>query len=304
MAADFDGFGEPFTLSLPLDGAGGARVPFVFNSPHSGRRYPPSFHAMTRLDNLSIRKSEDYLVDELFADVVALGAPLLAANFPRAWLDVNREPYELDPVMFSEALPAFANTRSVRVSGGLGTIARIVSEREEIYNRKLTVAEGLERIERYYKPYHERLRTLLAKAIARFGHAVLVDCHSMPSASAFSRRARNWSARADFVVGDRYGSSCSPALTHAATDFLKGRGYRVALNKPYAGGFITSHYGRPGHGLHAIQIEVNRGLYMDEVRMRKSSGFDRLRRDLTDLAEHMISLPSADLAGETPLAAE
>jgi N-formylglutamate amidohydrolase len=179
-----------------------------------------------------------------------------------------------------------------------------VYKRQEIYNRKLTVAEGLDRIDRYYKPYHERLRTLLARAIARFGHAVLVDCHSMPSSSASGRRARNWSARADFVVGDRYGSSCSPVLTHAATGFLKGRGYRVALNKPYAGGFITSHYGRPGHGLHAIQIEVNRGLYMDEIRMRKSSGFNRLRRDLTDLAEHMIALPSADLAGETPLAAE
>jgi N-formylglutamate amidohydrolase len=286
----------PFSLVAPAE----QRVPFVFDSPHSGRNYTPQFLAQSRLGRDAIRRSEDFRVDELFMGVAALGCPLLCANFPRAYVDVNREPYELDPAMFHDRLPDWANTRSVRVAGGLGTIARIVSETEDIYAGKLMVADAIERIETIYHPYHAALRRLLAQTHVRFGSAVLVDCHSMPSArDPASRRSRP-----DFVLGDRFATSCSQEITWAAYEFLRELGYSVEVNKPYAGGFITEHYGRPGQGVHALQIEINRGLYMDEARMQKSSGFDRLARDLTVFASRLVSIPDSRLTGDTPLAAE
>jgi N-formylglutamate amidohydrolase len=286
----------PFTLVEPAQ----QRVPFVFNSPHSGRNYRPQFLCQTRLDRAAIRKSEDFRVDELFAGAVAQGCPLLAANFPRAFLDVNREPYELDPAMFDGALPGFCNTRSVRVAGGLGTIARIVSETEEIYSRKLSVEEGLERIETIYKPYHAALRTLLTRTHARFGHAVLIDCHSMPSTRDGAARRM----RPDFVLGDRYGTSCAAQITWAAAQFLAELGYEVEINKPYAGGFITEHYGRPHSGLHALQIEINRGLYMEETSLSKGEAFEKVAGDLARFVGRLVSIPDTGLAGSGSLAAE
>jgi N-formylglutamate amidohydrolase len=251
-------------------------VPFVFNSPHSGRHYPPRFLAMSRLDAATIRRSEDCFVDELFASATSVGAPMLAANFPRAYLDVNREPWELDPRMFIETLPAFANIRSPRVAGGLGTVPRLVGEGLDIYGARLPLAEAVGRVEHVYKPYHDRLRLLLSRTAARFGRAVLVDCHSMPA----SIRVGENGARPDFIVGDRFGASCSAALTERAISLLVAMGYTVAHNKPYAGGFITEHYGRPARGLHALQIEVNRGLYMNERSYEKTAGFAALANDL------------------------
>ncbi|MCB1487442.1 MAG: N-formylglutamate amidohydrolase [Bauldia sp.] len=272
-------------------------VPLVFNSPHSGRVYPESFLAASRLDPWTIRCSEDTYVDELFASAVGQGAPLLRANFPRAWLDVNREPYELDPKMFSGRLPDFANVRSVRVAGGLGTIARIVSESEEIYDRPLDVAEALERIEAYYKPYHQALHDLVARTRSAFGLAVLVDCHSMPSAT----RGGAGRLRPDIVIGDRYGTSCAVELTDMAAQILTQLGYSVSRNKPYAGGHITEHYGRPCQGVHALQIEVKRCLYMDERSLEPTAGFEPLRKDLSifvqglagAIGSGLLSLPDA-----------
>jgi N-formylglutamate amidohydrolase len=252
------------------------RFPVVFSSPHSGSCYPPEFLAASRLDPKAIRRSEDSFVDELFEPVTALGAPLLKANFPRAWLDVNREPYELDPKMFAGALPAYANVRSVRVAGGLGTIARIVSESEEIYARPLGVDEALARIDLVYKPYHRALRDLVVGTHAAFGVTVLIDCHSMPS----SVRGGPGRLRPDIVVGDRYGTSCGGELTDFVAELLSRMGYAVSRNKPYAGGFITEHYGQPARRLHALQIEVNRCLYMDERTLTKTAGFAALRGDL------------------------
>jgi N-formylglutamate amidohydrolase len=246
--------------------------PLVLNSPHSGACYPADFLAASRLDKTAIRHSEDSYVDELLAGAAAHGCPLLKANFPRAWLDVNREPYELDPQMFDGHLPTYANVRSIRVAGGLGTIARIVSESEEIYATPLKVAEGLARIDTVYKPYHRQLRELLLETRARFGLAVLVDCHSMPSTA----RATHNRPRPDIVVGDRYGTSCAAVLTDFIAGRLGGFGYSVSRNKPYAGGFITEHYGQPQRGLHAVQIEFNRRLYMDERSLQKTPEFDRL----------------------------
>jgi N-formylglutamate amidohydrolase len=221
----------------------------------------------------------------LLGFVSALGAPLLYAHFPRAYLDVNREPYELDPALIRDGLPHYANTQSVRVVGGLGTIARIVSESDEIYREPLSLVAALERINRLYAPYHDTLKSLLAEARQAFGLAVLIDCHSMPS----NPIAEQGGTRPDFVLGDRYGTSCSAELTRAAAQSLKSQGYVVALNKPYAGGYITEHYGRPHAGLHALQVEINRSLYMNETTFDKSSGFDRIRRDLEGMARAVMA---------------
>ncbi|MGB7286370.1 MAG: N-formylglutamate amidohydrolase [Salaquimonas sp.] len=291
---------QSFTIRKPAI----SRVPFVFNSPHSGRNYFPGFVASSKLDAKTLRRSEDFKVDELFAGVVPLGAPLLSADFPRAWLDVNREPYELDRKMFTGKLPDFVNDKSARVIGGLGTIAKIVSETQHIYKDKLSVHEGLSRIKENYMPYHAALRGLLAEAVVQFGHGVLVDCHSMPSsATSLSGRVQT-KLRADFVLGDRFGQSCSPMITNYAAEFLRDLGYRVEINKPYAGGFITEHYGRPENGLHAIQIEINRALYMDENRIEKSSNFDQLAYDLSKFTARLVSIPDSGLEASIPLAAE
>lgn len=270
----------PFSVARPAE----LKVPLVFNSPHSGRIYPSTFLAASRLDALTLRRSEDAFVEELFGFVTELGAPLLHAHFPRAYLDVNREPYELDPILFRDGLPHYANTQSVRVVGGLGTIARIVSESDEIYREPLSVEAALERINRLYTPYHETLTALLLEAKTEFGLSVLIDCHSMPSSPITDRST----GRPDFVLGDRFGTSCSGELTRLAASTLEAQGYAVALNKPYAGGYITEHYGRPHTAQHVLQIEINRALYMNETSFAKSQGFDRLREGLMTMVQGLI----------------
>ncbi|MCC0059674.1 MAG: N-formylglutamate amidohydrolase [Hyphomicrobiaceae bacterium] len=270
----------PFSVVRPPK----LKVPLVFNSPHSGRVYPRAFLASSKLDPLTLRRSEDAYVDELFNFATALGTPLLHAHFPRAYLDVNREPYELDPVLFRDGLPHYANTQSVRVVGGLGTIARIVSETEEIYREPLPVEAALERIHRLYVPYHEALAALLVEAKREFGLAVLIDCHSMPSSTRTDRRT----TRPDFVLGDRFGTSCGSELTRLAAHSLESLGYGVALNKPYAGGYITEHYGRPHKAQHVLQIEINRALYMDESTFEKSPRFEEIRETLESVIRAVI----------------
>jgi N-formylglutamate deformylase len=215
----------------------------------------------------------------------------MRAHFPRCYVDVNREPYELDPRMFEGRLPPFANTRSMRVAGGLGTVARVVGDAQEIYDRRLPVDDALRRIESLYKPYHRTLRRLITGLHQEFGAAVLVDCHSMPSATS----GREERSRADIVIGDRYGTSCVGAVTDAVESTLRERGYVVSRNKPYAGGFITEHYGNPGGGFHSIQIEVNRSLYMDERRFEKAASFSRLADDFVRLADCLAAIPLGEL---------
>ena len=259
-------------------------APFVFNSPHSGRIYPKSFLQASRLDPLTLRKSEDALVDELFAPVVKLGAPLMLAHFPRAYLDVNREPFELDPALIADQLPPYANSQTVRVIGGLGTVARVVADQEEIYSEPLKLETVLWRIHRLYKPYHARLQQLIDARKQKFGSSVLIDCHSMPSNPSGDRSGE----RPDFVIGDRFGTSCGPELSRFVVSQLRAMGYVVAKNKPYAGGYITEHYGRPGRGLHALQIEVNRALYLDETTFERNPNFAAVQRDLMSLASSLI----------------
>jgi N-formylglutamate deformylase len=292
-APGFDG--TPFEVRM----AGRQAVPLVFNSPHSGRVYPARFLAQSRLDERAIRRSEDFFVDELFGHAPAIGAPMLVAHFPRAYLDVNREPYELDPKMFEGRLPPFANIGSTRVAGGLGTVPRLVAENTEIYAHRIPVEEALLRIETVYRPYHDCLRRLVARTHVNFGHAVLIDCHSMPA----NIRASANAPRPDFIIGDRYGTSAAAELSRSAALILEEMGYVVTRNKPYAGGFITEHYGRPAHGLHALQIEINRGLYFDESGLAKKPGFALLRDDLCRFIEAMVVV-ARETFGARPLAAE
>jgi N-formylglutamate amidohydrolase len=271
----------PYLLRRPRE----QMAPFVFCSPHSGRVYPTALLRRTRLDFSTLRKSEDCYVDELFQSVVDLGAPLIAARFPRAYLDVNREPYELDPELFAERLPPGANTQSVRVAAGLGTIARIVADGAEIYRERLPLSVAHERIERLYRPFHGALDALIGQTRERFGFAILVDCHSMPSAS----NNQVQGVRPHFVIGDRFGSACDGRLTRQIRDILGSSGYDVQLNRPYAGGFITEHYGRPVEGVHAVQIEINRALYLDEHRFEKTAGFTALATTLSRFAQRMFA---------------
>ncbi|MFC3226803.1 N-formylglutamate amidohydrolase [Marinibaculum pumilum] len=268
-------------------------LPVVVSSPHSGRDYPAEFVALSRLDRDTLRRSEDSFVEELFGDAPVAGAPLLQALFPRAYCDPNREAYELDPTMFADALPDYVNTRSPRVAGGLGTIARVVSVGHEIHSRKLTFAEALERIESCWRPYHEALSALLSGTLDRFGHAILLDCHSMPSVGGWGDRDRG-RHRPDVVLGNRHGTACAETVIDTAATILDAAGLRVVRNVPYAGGFNTQHYGRPAQGVHALQVEINRALYMDELRFERTADFARLRAVMDRLVRELGAL---DLGG-------
>ena len=278
---------SPMRLSRPVRQS----VPLVFASPHSGRDYSAAFVAEARLDAVSLRRSEDCFVDELFEAAPAHGAPLLAATFPRAYCDPNREAWELDPAMFEEELPAWVNTSSARVVSGLGTIARVVSSGEAIYRRKLHFAEAEARVRDCWQPYHDRLSELLRTTRETFGVCLLIDCHSMPAAGAPSRY------RADFVLGDVHGTTCAPHATRLVERILTGLGYHVGRNDPYAGGYVTRHYGRPREGVHALQIEIARSLYMDEARLEKRPGFTILQRDLTELIRALAAAGPALMTG-------
>ena len=269
-------------------------VAMVFASPHSGRDYPAEFLAQSALDPLTLRKSEDSFVDELFAGAPARGAPLLRALFPRAFVDPNREAYELDPAMFADALPDFVNVRSPRVSAGLGTIARVVASGAEIYRRQLMFEEAERRINHYYQPYHQTLQSLVDQTVARFGRCLLIDCHSMPSIGRPMDQDTG-TARVDVVLGDCYGTACAALVIQLAEDTLRQLGYRVVRNTPYAGGYTTRRYGRPRAGLHALQIELNRRLYMDEATHRRAPAFAAIAADMDTLAEALASLPWSEL---------
>ena len=286
----------PFEILQPAR----TRGPVLFNSPHSGCVYPGEFLACSRLNIATLRRSEDSFVDELIAGAVKQGFPLMRAHFPRCFVDVNREPYELDPRMFEGRLPSFANTRSMRVAGGLGTVARVVGDSQEIYDRRIPVDDALRRIESLYKPYHRALRRSFIRLQGEFGAAVLIDCHSMPS----SIGQKDERPRPQFVLGDRYGTSCAGVISETMEKTLRALGYSVNRNKPYAGGFITEHYGNPAVGLHAIQLEINRGLYMDERRCARSHAFGQLVSDLETLASRLGEIPIEELRPYRATAAE
>lgn len=255
------------------------RTPLVFCSPHSGRDYPVAFLENSRLPMNLIRRSEDLFVDELYRFVEDLGAPLIAARFPRSFLDVNREPFELDPAMFEGELPDYVNTRSIRVAGGLGTIPKIVAENTEIYRSRMTVSDGLERIETYHRSFHDAVVQLISETKSLFGMAILIDCHSMPS----NVRPMPGGRRSEIVIGDRYGTSAAARLVSFVTSGFARAGYDVARNKPYAGGYITERYGKPAIGEHALQVEISRALYADEADFSRSTSFSKVEDDLKEV---------------------
>jgi N-formylglutamate amidohydrolase len=284
----FDGeMSPPFEIVEPATW----RAPIIFNSPHSGSSYPNAFLTASRIDLPTLRRSEDSFMDDLIGDLSARGFAVIRVHFPRSYVDVNREPYELDPRMFVGRLPSFANTRSMRVAGGLGTIPRVVGDGQEIYRERLGVDEALGRIEALYKPYHRALRRLINKAHQAFGTVILVDCHSMPSIGV----SRDEPRRPDIVIGDRYGTSCASLLPEIVEDMMSGLGYSIGRNKPYAGGFITEHYGNPASGLHAVQLELNRAVYMDERRRERGPRFAQVVADFASLADALAKVPFGDL---------
>ena len=279
---------RPFRLTRPQDPS----VPFIFASPHSGRRYPASLVARSRLDALTLRRSEDAFVDMLFEGAVGLGAPFLAAEFPRAFVDVNRGPAELDAAMFEAPPGVPVDAPSPRVTAGLGMIPRIVRDGAEIYAGKLKADEAATRLDGLYKPYHAALAGLVAETAARFGTAVLVDCHSMPSALSVP----------DIVLGDRYGASAAPALIRWTQEAFQAQGFSVARNVPYAGGHTTLQYGRAQSAGHALQIEINRGLYLDEDRITPKPCFEAVKTRLTAALADLVTISPELLKNSDDLA--
>jgi N-formylglutamate deformylase len=280
---------RPLRVSMPRH----PFAPVVFASAHSGRAYTTELLSGVRLGSLSLRRSEDCFVDELFKAAPAHGAALVAANFPRAFCDANREPWELDPAMFNEQLPDWVNTNSPRVSAGLGTIAKVVASGEPIYGGKLSFLEAERRIHSYWHPFHDALRLVVEDVKARFGYCLLIDCHSMPSTGQ-GHRANGKAV--DFVLGDLHGAACASRVTRAVENFLGGRGFQVRRNDPYAGGFITKHYGKPAHDVHALQVEIARRLYMDEGLIERSPGFAAVEQTITALVA-FITEQAHDLIG-------
>ena len=281
------------TASLIITEPARQTVPVVYASPHSGRHYPDSFLAQSQLDPHVLRASEDIYVDELFGAAPKLGAPLLQAIYARAYLDVNREAWELDQNMFHERLPDYVNVKSGRVTAGLGTIARVVASGTAIYADKLDFADAQYRVAHVYHPYHEAQSRLLARTTEQFGTALLIDCHSMPSVGGSwgDMQFKSLTTVPDFILGDRYGRSCAPVVTEIADNLLKRLGYNVVRNNPYSGGYNTRHHGVPAEGRHAMQIEINRALYVDEDTLERNAGFKDLQAAMTQLIEALNALP-------------
>lgn len=258
--------------------------PLVVSSPHSGRAYPADFLAETSLSLPVLRRAEDAFIDLLLSRTGDFGIPRLQASLPRSFIDLNREAAELDPGMFEGAMPPNVNSRSSRVAAGLGVIPRIAATGEAIYRRRLPASEIGRRLILAYNPYHLALRRMISDCRAQFGLALLLDCHSMPSAAYPGDGEKR--SRLDFVLGDNHGTACSQIVVRTVAEWLRDQGYRVSLNQPYAGGFTTQTYASPSSGLHVLQIEVNRALYMDELRVVPMPGFVKLR----DLFGSMVAM--------------
>ena len=267
--------GPPIEVLHPDAGA----LPLVISSPHSGQIYPSSMLQELRLPLDQLRCLEDGHVDRLFGAAPELGAPLLRARFARAYVDPNREVFELDAGLF-DGLPDHVNASSARARAGLGTIPSRVGG-EDIYRWRLPFDEAEERVRLAYWPYHQALQSLIGQTHAAFGTVLLLDCHSMPSLAPNGAAATD--SAIDFALGDRFGRSCSPLVVERIEVTLRRHGYRVARNRPYAGGHITARYGRPDADVHALQIEVRRGLFMEENTRRPHRAMARLQEVIREL---------------------
>lgn len=282
----------PYDLHLPSR----QLAPLVVSSPHSGSAYPVDFLARSQLDSHAIRSSEDAFIDRLFGMAPDLGLPLLAARAPRAYLDLNRAADELDPAVIEGVARSLHNPR---IASGLGVIPRVVSGGRAIYSGKLPLAEAESRIRQHWQPYHRQLRQLVDDTRLRFGEAVLIDCHSMPH-EAIEMQQRGRGPLPEVVLGDRFGASAAGRVVDLVEAAFTQAGLRVTRNSPFAGAYITQHYGQPSRGIHALQIEIDRALYMDEVQIAPRPGFEDFRRRIGDILARI----GAGLRGAQPLAAE
>ncbi|GGE12413.1 N-formylglutamate amidohydrolase [Polymorphobacter glacialis] len=274
-----------FSVSGDSDG----RWPVVMASPHSGRDYPPAFLAASRLSMAQLRRAEDPLVDALLEGIGDV--PVLTARHGRAFLDLNRAEDELDPAMYDAPLPITAR-QTERVGAGLGVVPRVAAQGLDIYRRRMPPGEAEARLAALHRPWHARIAELLARARARHGFAILIDCHSMPQPSGV--------LPPQIVLGDRYGGSASPALMSMIEGHFQAAGWRVGRNIPYAGGHTTAFHGAPGAGIHAVQVEIDRGLYVDTGRMTPTAGFAAVASAMTGLAALLVA-EAASLGLEPPL---
>lgn len=270
------------------------RLPFVFASPHSGRTYPQDFVTASALSPLALRRSEDAYVDELFGAVVEFGCPFVTAEFPRAYVDVNRAPGELDPDMFDAPLEVAVETPGPRVQAGLGVIPRVVRDGIGIYRGRLDPGEAERRLALLYRPYHAALATLVEETWQRFGCVVVIDCHSMPSIPAVP----------EMVFGDCHGTAATPALIRHVERAFSAQGFATARNAPYAGGYTTHLYARRDVGVHALQIEINRALYLDEEAVTKAARFAGIKGRITAALRQLLAIDTTQLRPSRPEAAE
>jgi N-formylglutamate amidohydrolase len=270
----------PYTIVQPT---AERAAPVVVTSPHSGCDYPEAFLAASRLSAHDLRQSEDMYVDALFAEAANFGATLITARYPRSFVDLNRGANEIDPDLVEDDLPVHREQSLPRVQAGLGTIPRIVAEDTPIYEDKLSIDDITARMRDIYHPFHATLQREVDRVRDLHGAALLVDAHSMPSLATRNSAPRNRSAQIDIVIGTCHGRSCSDRLTDFVSQYFRRSGYTIALNRPYAGGYITNHFGRPHNASQAIQIEINRALYMNESSYEMTANFDSLKADLSGL---------------------
>lgn len=268
---EIQNFIKPFFISRPEI----LKSPILISSPHSGNFYPKNFLEITDLSVRDLRSSEDSYIDQIFESAINIGSPIIKAIYPRTYVDLNREPFELDPTMFKNKLPDHINTKSHRVLSGLGTIAKYAGNKKVIYKEKLDFDNIINRINRIYYPYHYHLRKLINQTIIQFGFCILLDCHSMPSAGL---PLNHKNKKIDITLGNMNGASCSDLLLNKINNILREKEFDVSFNNPYAGGFITQNYGIPNNGVHVIQIEINREIYLDERNLQKKSNFHKIQK--------------------------
>lgn len=268
----------------------------IFSSPHSGSEYPAELVRRSHLSLSALRSSEDAFVDQLFSAAPRCGAPLISARLPRAWIDLNRSAQEFDPALITGVN---SSPRSPRINAGLGVIPRVVSEGRAIMHGKITLAEAVRRVEYGYQPYHDVLSAVIKEARETFGHAILVDCHSMPH-DALAGWPNVQGSRPEIVLGDRFGASCHRWMIDAAADIFRAEGFSVARNAPFAGGYITQHYGKPSRNVHALQIEIDRSLYMNEAKVAKNAGFNNAQRRISAIVRALSEIGALpmDVAAE------
>ena len=269
---------KPYKLSSPLQQSNCV----IFNSPHSGSIYTKKFTQLTDLSLQKLRSSEDLFVDQLFSPVVDLGSFMLSATFPRSFIDLNRDCEELDPLLI-EDLTAYNDT--LKVSAGLGVIPRVVADQTPIYKRRLSIDDATKRLQGFYYPYHAKLKSLIKQTEASFKKVILLDCHSMPLSSVNLARKKD---PVEVVLGDCFGRSCEPEIVMELKNLLTEVGFKVNLNKPFSGGFITKNYASPSNNIYVIQIEILRSLYSHEKQQTKNSEFLSIQNRLLGAIEQFI----------------